>query len=283
MVGFGLSKLFKEMTNTENAAAEANASNEHAAEQTADEFDFDIILGRSENGMWLAIENKTTKTDDRSVLTGCSPSDNDNEPKAKKARKSLEHSSEITDDKKLYEFEGVDYATTEQDLQILQQLHNENEQQQKLLLESGRTARSRNPRTFDDADQLPTIGTKQRRTESKQVRDARKVEREQTRRSADSYSGNALLEPAFVDGRIVESDDDSQGDCDEDDDRLQLVIGDVTKPAVVGNRVIVICVDTSGEWSERGVFAAVSSLSNLPEQYYEKAAEEEGEISSEIT
>ena len=54
---------------------------------------------------------------------------------------------------------------------------------------------------------------------------------------------------------------------------IHFVTGDVTKPQGSGNKIIVNCVDNSGQWGRGGLFSAIGKLGSQTSEEYELAGE----------
>lgn len=62
--------------------------------------------------------------------------------------------------------------------------------------------------------------------------------------------------------------------AEEEENTVVYLNGDASKPKFMdplSTAIIVVCCDNTGQWPERGFFRSVSSLSQIPQKYYDKA------------
>ncbi|CAF3662859.1 unnamed protein product [Rotaria socialis] len=237
---------------------------DETAQMDYTKIDFNDILGETDkNGHWLALaENK--ENEDKELLPSGS-----------------------TNDDSMYVFEGVDYrdAAKKPDIDLFDRLITTDEKassttgslsnhrtiertQRHQMTEEEKVARAAKIRETKARQQQEMEEAERRREER------RKAKREQLWTSNNYCSCRVLLsedeDEETDETALSDSDDDSSGET-----KLHYVFGDVMKPQLHGEKcaISVHCVDDSGRWPAKGVFASISKRSKEPEKQYTLAAE----------
>jgi PAB1-binding protein PBP1 len=115
------------------------------------------------------------------------------------------------------------------------------------------------------ATQSPTATSLRKRkimspAEAEEHKKQKREQKKQNKWNKFNYtSKDILVEALKEEEELLESPDTEEFN-------IHFVSGDVTKPQGSSNKIIVNCVDNSGQWGHGGLFSAIERLSSLPSE-----------------
>ncbi|KAK2144952.1 hypothetical protein LSH36_716g01015 [Paralvinella palmiformis] len=261
-------------------------------DSTIEDVDFEMMLGKSENGEWLA-DGSTNKAQ-ASVDVNLMSNDKDvQEPKSS-----------------LYVFEGKDYSKepTAADRKAFDELlateamvieqsasndHTLRKHGSNLLSELSETS-TRKPRQPLTPEQLEARRQKMAETMARRAKEAEELAKrraeQKNKRKEEMWLKHGYSSLKITLDSSNESEDQSDDmdvgvvvDLDQSDDEsnsgrsqdLGYLVGDITQPQHTGGgkAIIVHCLDDSGYWGRGGLFTAINNISDQPKKQYELADE----------
>ncbi|CAF3617419.1 unnamed protein product [Rotaria sordida] len=227
--------------------------------------DFAASLGKTDkNGHWLAVEeNKENENEDKQF-----------------------QSTDINDDN-MYIFEGVDYrnAAKKVDIDLFDRLIiNDENENSTATSSSNQRFTERTSRRQMTEEEKAARAAKIRETKAQRKQEIEEAERKREERrkvrieqlwASKNYSSCRV---SISDDEDEETDETELTDTEDDstgETKLHYIFGDVMKPQLHGEKcaISVHCVDDSGRWPSKGVFASISQRSKEPEKQYTLASE----------
>ncbi|CAF0836864.1 unnamed protein product [Adineta steineri] len=222
--------------------------------------DFNTILGKTDkNGHWLDIEEtkKNQNEDEQSQST-------------------------VVNDDNMYLFEGINYrdAAQKPDIDFFDRLILNDEKTNTKSTEPSNQRTSERPqrRQMTEEEKLARAEksreTKARRKQEIEEEEQKRKERHRARLqqlwASKNYNSSRVSLSDDEDENIDETVQTDNEDDNSGETKLHYVFGNVMKPQLHGEKcaISVHCVDDSGRWPSKGVFASISQRSKEPENQY---------------
>ncbi|CAF0884246.1 unnamed protein product [Adineta ricciae] len=234
--------------------------------------DFNTILGKTDaKGCWLDVEDHQMSQNE--------------EQEGEEEETAVQ--STTTDDNNMYLFEGVNYRNTAQkaDIDLFDRLILNDEDMSSKPSGSSKQHASERPQRRQMTEEEKAIrAAKARETKERRKNEIEEIERrrEEKRKAklqqlwaSKNYRSLLISAPDDEQEEIENTELDSYEDENTGETKLHYVFGDVMKPQLHDEKcaILVHCVDDSGRWPSKGVFASISQRSKEPEKQYTLAHE----------